>query len=111
MTTPSNNGNQPAYPEPGYTNEHGTVFETTPGMSLRQYACIHLRVPTTGEPWLDDIIKQARRDWFAGKALASFIKVDTAYDYTTGHCDSGLVSRAYTVANAMIADAERKCDE
>lgn len=28
-------------------------------MTVRQYACIHLRVPDSGLPWLDEIIKSA----------------------------------------------------
>lgn len=29
-------------------------------MTLRQYACIHLKVPNSGVDWLDKIIKQAK---------------------------------------------------
>lgn len=29
-------------------------------MSLRQYAAIHLRVPNSGDDWLDDMITKAR---------------------------------------------------
>lgn len=39
------------------------------GMTLRQYAAIHLRVPDSGEEWLDRMIERARRDEFAGRAM------------------------------------------
>jgi hypothetical protein len=29
-------------------------------MTLREYACIHTKVPNSGTPWLDEIIKQAK---------------------------------------------------
>jgi hypothetical protein len=29
------------------------------GMTLRQYAAIKLRVPESGEPWLDDMIRKS----------------------------------------------------
>ena len=31
------------------------------GMTLRQYAAIHLKVPNSGTDWLDDMIKQANK--------------------------------------------------
>lgn len=36
----------------------GTAFQ---GMTLRQYAAIHLKVPNSGTEWLDDMIKQANK--------------------------------------------------
>ena len=29
-------------------------------MTLRQYACIHLKVPKSGLPWLDEVIKESK---------------------------------------------------
>ena len=46
-----------------------------PGMSLRQYAAIKLRVPDSGLPWLDEMIEKSNRDWFAGMALPSVVAV------------------------------------
>ncbi len=31
------------------------------GMTLRQYAAIHLKVPDSGTDWLDDMIQQASK--------------------------------------------------
>lgn len=49
------------------------------GMTLRDYACIELRVPRTGKPWLDEIIEEARRDAFAGQALVGELANGTEY--------------------------------
>ena len=54
------------------TRDDGTkeqALAAVPGMSLRQYAAIKLCVPDSGTPWLDDMIRQAQRDRFAGQAM------------------------------------------
>jgi hypothetical protein len=63
MTT---NDGGPAFPRDDYHNG-------VEGMSLRQYAAIHLCVPDSGEPWLDDMIRQAQRDRLSGQALAGLV--------------------------------------
>ena len=75
------------------------------GMSLREYACIQLRVPETGEPWLDELIRTSQADWFAGQAL---IGLETALAYKFDHCEinievecQALAVVAYKVADAM----------
>ncbi|MDR0388371.1 MAG: hypothetical protein LBH57_10090 [Treponema sp.] len=40
------------------------------GMTLRQYAAIHLRVPRSGNAEIDAMIRESRRMEFAGLALA-----------------------------------------
>jgi hypothetical protein len=40
------------------------------GMTLSQYAAIHLRVPRSGDAELDAMIRESRRAEFAGLALA-----------------------------------------
>lgn len=82
-------------------NEYGTIFTTdgwsicrhhyepcdppstesptppqTPGLTARQYAAIHLRVPDSGDAWLDEMIERSRRDVFAGQALAGMFGPD-----------------------------------
>jgi hypothetical protein len=39
------------------------------GLTLRQYAAIRLKVPNSGEEWLDDMIQESRRLDYAGRAL------------------------------------------
>ena len=40
-----------------------------PGMTLREYAAIKLRVPESGTDWLDEMIRESVRDEFAAKAM------------------------------------------
>ena len=56
-------GSGPAFPVL-HTIDGNWVKEPIPalqGMSQRAYAAIHLRVPDSGLPWLDDMIERARR--------------------------------------------------
>lgn len=32
-----------------------------PGMTMRQYAAIHLKVPSSGTEWLDEMIEEANK--------------------------------------------------
>ncbi len=43
------------------------------GLTARQYAAIHLRVPDSGEDWLDRMIRQARRMDVIEKNAAAII--------------------------------------
>lgn len=52
------NENDPAFPGP---------FKAEPGLTAREHAAITLRVPMSGNPWLDEMITEARR-WDAAQA-------------------------------------------
>lgn len=69
MTTKPDGG--PAFPL--VIEEEGCLTQVNKGMSLRAYAAIKLCVPDSGLPWLDDMIRQARHDRFAGQALAGVL--------------------------------------
>ena len=40
----------------------------SPGLSQLDYACIHLKVPRTKKPWLDELITESLRNEMAGRA-------------------------------------------
>ena len=87
------------------TKTGGPAFPTTKpldswgdpnqGMTLRQYAAIKLKVPDSGEDWLDAMIEESLRDDFAAKAMNAFLSRD-----------SGTLERdaeaAYKMADAML---------
>ena len=56
------NDGGPAFPHKRQIRCNGEVIdsEMEPGMTLRQYAAINLRVPDSGLPWLDKMIVQSR---------------------------------------------------
>jgi hypothetical protein len=81
----------PAFPnvpsDPGYT-----IWDT--GMTLRQYAAIHLKQPTSGTPWLDEMILAAKRDELVvmvWKEIPNEVPLDVA------------MARSRIVADAMLA--------
>ena len=53
-------GSSPAFPRDG--RENPCVVSPQVGLSQRAYAAIHLRVPDSGLPWLDEMIVMARRE-------------------------------------------------
>ena len=77
------------------------------GMSLRQYAAIKLCVPQSGTPWLDDMIRESRRNSVAEHALIGVIQ---SSGWEPIGCEDGMtpVSEvAYSIADAMIAAGSR----
>jgi len=58
MKNEQNNGG-PAFPM-GYHRDGNSADH--PGMTLREYAAIKLRVPNSGVGWLDDMIRESQRD-------------------------------------------------
>lgn len=79
------------------------VSDSNEGMTLRQYAAIKLRVPDSGTDWLDDMIRQAKRDDFAGQALAGIAGGYWANTEMGGLNPRDLADEAYRMADAMIA--------
>jgi hypothetical protein len=65
----------PAYPHVEVDAKTGEVTNHN-GMSLRAYAAIQLRVPSSGIDWLDDMIIDAKRDEFASRAMAGVVCSD-----------------------------------
>jgi hypothetical protein len=91
----SNNSKQPAFSgfKPHTHEDDSKDIQPVPGMTKQEFACIHLRVPKTGDADLDAIIREARRDEFAGLAMASLIE-----------CQGGLLPTQLTAEAIKRAD-------
>jgi len=87
----------PAFPVPNDANVNDQA-----GMSLRTYAAIKLRVPDSGTDWLDTMIRQARRDEFAGQIIGHLAVVQNTESLSED------VASAYRIAAAMHAEAVKK---
>lgn len=90
-------GSEPAYPIVA-TNFINNGLETNliPGyLTRRQHAAIQLRVPESGEPWLDDMIRRARRVDFVKAAMQGIMANPEGWDKTEN----------ITKASVNIADA------
>ncbi len=73
-------------------------------MNKRQYAAIKLRVPDSGEEWLDAMIRQSLRDEFAGKAMQAMLALAMTAPTPERAARAGeLVSTiAYSTADTML---------
>jgi hypothetical protein len=100
---------QPAFPEHHYFDpargQHGIHMTASDvgcgGISLRVHAAIELRVPESGIPQLDDMIREARRLDYAGQAMAGILA--NAYVVERYGADAATVSKdAYHFAAAMM---------
>ena len=72
------------------------------GMTLREYAAIHLRVPNSGNPELDDMIRDAVLRELAARSLQGILS-NPQY---SGE-DSQLVNAAYERADAMLKERKK----
>lgn len=85
-------GDRPAFPMFNMNPLPGTA-----GMSIREHAAITLRVPDSGQPWLDDMIREARRWDAMERVLAAFAS-------NTGTMEAiGKVARAGGIDNETAA--------
>lgn len=98
-----NGSNEPAFP--------------CPVMSIRQYAAIKLRVPESGTPWLDAMIRESLRNEFAGQALipvTAMLAAEVAVDIHNGTRPTlnvpltRFAELAYGMADAMLAQQSRR---
>ena len=97
MSAPINDG---GYAFPSIVSDPA-FLRWEPGVTLRQYAAIKLRVPESGTDWLDDMIRKSNRDYFAAAALQGIIS--DASVPASSKKDGELVSRsAYQYADAML---------
>jgi hypothetical protein len=60
-------GGWPAFP---VAVAEGTRVNNT-GMSLRDLAAVQLKIPATGQPWLDELIEEGRRTDLAEELFLS----------------------------------------
>lgn len=118
------------------TSIEGCAFPTghdgDPGLTTREYACVHLCQPETGIEELDDLICKAKRDEIAAKAMqaaisegalrniANLIREQDETEHVQGGHKSKLMTdfeiadaanhqlgiRSYAIADAMLAARE-----
>lgn len=81
----------------------GAYRETTGGLTKREYAAIHLRVPDSGDEVIDAMIRKARIDHFAGLAMQGLLaNPDSASSI------SAVINSAISSAGVLIAAREKQ---
>ena len=94
--TKQNEGQEVAFPFFIPDETKGELM--SPGLAQLDYACIHLKVPRTGKPWLDALIVESLRNEMAGRAMQGIL--------CNNQVDSAKLQYAkmvYKIADAMIS--------
>jgi hypothetical protein len=86
---------------------HGVAYECIDvGMTLPQYAAIHLLVPCSGDPELDAAIRQSRKLAFVERQLVGMYVEGSSYvDQDTA---DRIAAQAFRVADALLAEWEKE---
>lgn len=94
------NDGGPAFPTDS-ERQNGANSYHYEGMTLRQYAAIKLRVPESGDEWLDDMIRKSLRDELAAKAMQA------SRSRSSNYASWGDIAvDAYEIADAMLKERE-----
>jgi hypothetical protein len=72
------------------------------GMTLTQYAAIHLKIPMSGDPELDKMIRESRRADLADQTLIRLV-----HDTIWGDDRERATKVANDIINALLAEWER----
>lgn len=85
--------------------EHGlAMINLNPGMTLREFAAIELRVADSGLVWLDEMILKSNRNRFAGMALCG---ICASTENAAAPKMSIIADWSYQQADAMLAQREK----
>lgn len=105
MSTNNDYGSDPAFPNPDLGVRDFSDCGAYPGMNLRQYAAIKLRVPSSGTDWLDDMIRESLRNELAAKAMQA-VPMPQPSLHDTPYAYDRIASHAYKMADAMLRARE-----
>jgi hypothetical protein len=78
-------------------DENPGVF---PGLTKYEYAAIHLKVPRSGDPDIDAMIRESRRDEFAKAVLNKIANPSRPL--------TDIIDTCFYYADAMLADLEKE---
>jgi hypothetical protein len=77
--------------------------EADPGLTIKQYAAIHLKVPRSGDPEIDEMIRESRRAEFAENVIDTAFCQYVAVGKKNPSIDE-VVAKAHKIADALLAE-------
>jgi hypothetical protein len=82
------------------------------GMTLKQYAAIHLKIPRSGDPEIDGMIRESRRTEFAEKMMKIVMDELMSWPESAVHDDwqNYVAYKSFRLADAMLAKWEKEKD-
>ncbi len=72
--------------------EGGYYIKHDIGMTLQEYAAIHLRIPGSGIPWLDEMIANAERRDLSVKVFSAVYVPGMSWDCVWQNVDSAVAN-------------------
>jgi hypothetical protein len=90
---------------PVKVSENERLIIVTPNMTAKQYAATKLKVPRSGDPDIDAMIRESRRADFAQEIMSGLL-AGTYYALDKAVAES-FSKRAFCVANVMLAEWEK----
>jgi hypothetical protein len=81
------------------------------GIDLRTYAAIHLKIPRSGDPEIDAMIRESVRRDFAEKAVAAMPVMLAAENEGVTVLPKGVADVVFELADAMLAEWEKEVEE
>jgi hypothetical protein len=79
------------------------------GMSLKQYAAIHLKVPRSGDEDIDKMIRESvKKDFMEAAVMGIAAKVYNVGEYKPPHVWGDIADEARLTAEAMLAEWEKE---
>lgn len=91
-----------AFARPFSQDEELRVYDLAQtGLTKREYAAIHLRVPRSGDDELDAMIREAQRDALATRAMQGLLANPDVKDIVF------VAPTAHTMAEAMMREREK----
>lgn len=93
-------GQEPAFP----VDYRVSADSHRNGMSKRFYAAIKLRVPDSGEEWLDEMIRKANRRDAAQSAMQGLAANPNGFKQSNGsfHTAESFITNAYILADELL---------
>ena len=109
--TKENEGQEPVFPFVyGKDFEQSNAGEICSGINIRDYACIHLKVPKTGKPWLDELITDSLRNEMAGRAMQGNLS-NHRIDQDSYYRNNLIPILSYELADAMLQSGKGENDQ
>lgn len=94
-----------AFARPLSQDEYLRIYDLAQtGLTKREYAAIHLRVPNSGDGQLDAMIREAKRDGLATRAMQGIV---AALPQGLEPINiTAVCANSYTIADAMLKERE-----
>lgn len=96
--------NATAFPLPDIYHPNGEIEYGSSGLTKREYAAIHLRVPKSGNEELDEMIREAQRNEMAARAMHGLLAGPRDRPDGQNMTEEWASEASYIIADAMLKE-------